>query len=124
MKRYIKSTIVNASAYGSQTFIEVEGVKFSVKDKPLHWCEYGLSDYAAQITEIHPYDDAEYYWAKIEGANAKFILDRSVKSSMQLPTFDEDKYADESEYINTIIDIVCRELRRLNKNINPRILHN
>lgn len=100
------------------------GVKFSIKDKPLHWCEYGLSDYEAQITEIHPYDDADYYWAKIHGNIADFIQGHKVKSSMTLPVYVDEDYEDEVEYLDTIIDIVCRELRKLNKNISPRMMHN
>lgn len=100
------------------------GVKFSIKDKPLHWCEYDLSDYEAQITEIHPYDDADYYWAKIHGHIAEFIQGHKVKSSMKLPVYVDEDYEDEAEYLDTIIDIVCRELRKLNKDISPRMMHN
>jgi len=114
MKKYIRSN----------TYIKIGGVEFSIKDKPLHWCEYDLSDYEAQIREIHPYDDADYYWAHITGASAAFIQNGKVKSFMELPTFVEDNYEDESEYIDVIIDTVCRELRKMNKNISPRMIHN
>lgn len=115
MKRYAE--------YSQSNIINVGKDRFSIKDIPLHWCDYGLTNYKANISQIHPYDDATYYYAVINGNVAKFYMYNKVKSSMTLPVFDEDNYEDESEYLDTIIEMTCRELRELNKTIKPRILH-
>lgn len=84
-------------------------------------------DYKAQITEIHPYDEAEYAWARIgyRGAmSVEFIRDGEVIDKMQLHYYEPDDYESEDEYLDDVIDQVCVELRAINKGIEPKMIHN
>ena len=58
-----------------------------------------------QITKIAPYDEAKYYWARIQNNKVLYILDSKIKK--------------EEEYINK--DKVIRTLIELNKTIESKI---
>lgn len=110
--------IVKASAY--TTYMR-NRQKFAVHQSDIDDPKF----YSAQITEIHPYDDADYYWAKIlPSKKVRFIYKGKVVDTMQLHQYDPDDYESPEEYYDDIIDWVCVELRNLNRDIESRILHN
>ena len=117
MKKYIK-----ASSYTSYFNINHGRQKFGVHFDPNG--QYPGA-FAAQITEIHPYDDAEYAWAKIEfNGQAKFIKEGKVIDKMQLPAYEEEDYESIEEYYNDMLDSVAVELSNMNKSVQPRMMHN
>lgn len=87
--------------------------------------------FAASISEIHPYDDAEYTWAKI-GFNGQTIFYRNGKvvDKMQLASYEPDDYEEYYEgaavdtYINDCLDTVATELLQMNRDVKPIMVHN
>lgn len=85
--------------------------------------------YMAQITEHHPYSDADYVWARIgykEPMSVEYIQDGKVieyePGHRKEFRFDwKDFYEDGDEYIRDAIERVCDELRDYNKNIESVI---
>lgn len=85
------------------------------------------NDFKAQITEIHPYDDADYAWARIGARGAmevEFIKDGRILEKMQLHYYDDEDYENLEQYFDDIIDTVCVELRSFNKYVKPKMIHN
>lgn len=119
MKRYVRAN----STYTSYTTIYHGRQKFSVHYTPDEYS--GMVQ--AQITEIHPYDDAEYAWAKIIGPQAIFYRNGKQLDKMTIGGFDADNYEDDdtayNEYLNEVFDDVAVELLNLNKNVKPMISH-
>ena len=124
MKKLIRSsTEVNASSkYEEHTTYNRGGQRFSIyqsrTDNPNLW--------EAQISEIHPYDDAPYHFAEIQpNKRAVFYSARGNEvSRLQLSHYDEDDYESVEEYYDDMLDYVCAELRNLNREIEPKIIHN
>ena len=120
MKRQIKAS----SEYTDFITIQHGRQQFAV-----HINENGPYEgsFAAQITEIHPYDDAEYTWAKI-GYNGQTIFYRNGKvvDKMQLASFEPDdyEYNPVDEYINDCLDTVAVELLHMNRDVEPVMVHN
>lgn len=81
--------------------------------------------FQCQITELHPYDLADYYWIKKDQPAAAKVIDPKghLVGRIELAEYDEDSYEDANEYIRDIIDYMCTELRGYNRNIKPRIDH-
>lgn len=77
------------------------------------------------ITQIRPYDDAEYTWAKIEGPVVKFIRDGKVLDKMTIHDYDEDDYESGfDEYIGDVLDTIAVELLDFDRDVKPIIIHN
>ena len=78
-----------------------------------------------QIQRIAPYDDADYYWAKISGnGQVQFIHSGKVIDKMQMWSYEEDDYESVDDYFNDIINEAAKELDEFNKNIEPRMMDN
>lgn len=128
MKRMIKSSYAadNADVTRNERF------EFTIPKNHHRYVFSGDVDYKhgfiwGQVTRIAPYDDAEYYWAKIGdgGTNfVKFIQDRTIKDRMQYWYYDEEDYEDVNEYLNDVLFDLCKELDKLNDKVEPRIIHN
>jgi len=85
--------------------------------------------FKAQVSEIHPYDDAEYAWAKINpNMQVIFYKDGKIVDKMQLAYYDEDDYEevgkDHDDYINDCLRDVAEVLTDLNKDVRPIMVHN
>lgn len=79
--------------------------------------------FAAQVTEIHPYDDANYAWAKIQNGVIKYFKDGwEIDRSFYFTADDYD--IDNSEWCQTVVDEAIHRLRDLNKDVKPRMVHN
>lgn len=81
-------------------------------------------DMFAQITQLHPYDDADYAWAKIEGPQVRFIRDGKTIDRMTLPAYEEEDWESIDEFIDDTIDSICVELMNLDKDTEPRMMYN
>lgn len=129
MKRLIRSSqqinrkFIEASStndYTNHFTYNRGGTKFSIDSK------YNDDPYnfQCQITEIHPYDDADYYWVKKDGpASASLIKGNKRVGYIDIDEYDEDYYETPEEYIDAIVDYMCVELRNHNKNIKPEMVH-
>lgn len=76
------------------------------------------------ISEIHPYDDAEYAWArKSSPADLSVIQDGHTVSHIPLPEWDEDEYESADEYYNELLDIACIALKEANAKVSSRMMY-
>lgn len=124
MKRMIKAS----TEYTEYINIQHGNKKFGVHintDGPYE------GSFAAQISEIHPYDDAEYAWAKINfNGQVIFYQNGKVIDKMQLASYEPEDYEDYyenasvNEYINDCLDTVAVELLNMNRNVEPIMVHN
>ena len=122
MKKYI-----HASAYVNKLNYSRSGKRFSVRlsdcDERNPVCEF-------QITEIHPYDDADYAWAKCDGRVIKYYRNniRSRRNELigliNIPKYDPDRYDDYNEYVTNLVDIAAIDLIHHNKHVIPKMIHN
>ena len=80
-----------------------------------------------QITEVHPYDDAEYASAKCGYSGIGFVEfikgGKQLPKTLQLKMYNEENFEDEDDYISYAVDTICRKLRELNAYVKPRIVH-
>lgn len=96
-------------------------IKIAVHDNDPSW----PGEYVCQVSEIHPYDDADYAWAKKDGpASAKIIQNGKTVKTINLPEWDEDAFETEDEYYDLVVDIMVNAIRGINKSISSRVLHN
>lgn len=81
------------------------------------------NDENIQITEIHPYDDAEYTWVRWKADDPYCYLYNSGKleTRMAVPAFDWDMYDDYHEYLNDVTEIMIDEMINHNTGVNPVI---
>ena len=125
MKRMIKSA-------STADIRQDERFEFTVPRTRHRYVFRGTIDYThgwvtGQLTRIAPYDDADYYWAKIGdgGTNfVKFIQDGKIRDRMQYWYYDQDDYEDVNEYLSDIMLDMCEQLDHYNDDIKPRIIHN
>ena len=78
-----------------------------------------------QMSNNAPYDDADYIWANCTGNVVKFYNGGNGRlvDKMYLNSYEPEDYENLDEYCNDILEDTLYELVRLNKNIEPRILH-
>lgn len=108
--------------------IKVGGKNFSVHtsqydDSPDSDAIQLYNDFCASISMIAPYDDADYFWATITRGKIKYIRDGKVKEIDYYMNAD-DMDIENNEWANEIIEQACMRLNYLNKDIEPRIIHN
>ena len=110
VKQYDNYYAVN---HGPQRF----GVHSSGESDPLF--------FECQVSEIHPYDDAEYTWAKM-GSNkqVQFIRDGKIQDKMQMHEYEPDDYESVENYYEDIVDSICTELMGMNADVKPIMIHN
>lgn len=84
-----------------------------------------FEDFRATVGISNPYDDADYYWARIQDGRIEFIKDGKVNKAETEFYYDADDMDEEnSDWCGVIIDIAVQKLDRLNKDTKPRIIHN
>ena len=131
MKKLIK--IVSNSypdTYTERTEIKSSGTRFSVRHNSVDvspdanpmdiWRQF-----CGHVTEIHPYDEAEYAWARIghRPGVIEYIRNGKVITKSYYMTA-EDWDLDTSEWLQTVIDIAIENLLDINKDVEPRMVHN
>lgn len=118
MKRYVRSSIQPDD--WERTTYKLPGKNFSVR------CKMNENDGSllCRISEIHPYDLAEYAWiTKDTPTTASIVKNGKRVKEVYLPDYDEDMYEDFYEYVDTVIDILCKALKKYNADVKPRIDH-
>lgn len=122
----------NRKALNSSTDIEIDdytGKPFSFQHGNRRFTYRIVADNelirSGQVTQIHPYDDAEYTWAKISGPVVSFIRDGKVIDKMTIYEYDEDNYENGfDEYVGDILDTIAVELINFDRDVEPRMIHN
>ena len=121
MKRVIAATSFNSQLKNYSSRI-VRNKRFKIHQNS----PKDPNNLKASVSEIHPYDDAEYTWARIGAKGsmyAEFIQNGKIIDSMQFAYF-EPEYHDSELYIQDVINTLCEELIRFNKNVEPVMIHN
>lgn len=134
MKKLIKSSKMSSSSkqkitssrndYTDTYRVRIGNQEFRVYAKYLD----DPDNFQCQISEIHPYDNANYYWIqKDQPASASVIKNGKRVGRIEVREYDDeaaDEYNDEGERFNRdIVAYLCEELRGYNKNIEPMIDH-
>lgn len=111
---------INCTTYTDYASVERGNQRFSV-----HYAYDNNPDlFQCAVSEIHPYDLAEYAWAKKDRPTSAAIIKNGKRISwIDLPEYDEDAYETADEYIDEVIDRMCVALRRANKGVQPQIDH-
>lgn len=134
MKKMVKSCsdAVKANSFNVK-MIRTDKIKVGGKNFRVHTSQYDdapdsdviqlYNDFCASISMIAPYDDADYFWATITRGTIKYIRGGKVKEIDYYMNAD-DMDIENNEWANEIIEQVCVRLNQLNKNIEPRIIHN
>lgn len=126
MKRYIRSQYdVGESTYNT---MKVKGKRFSIHsnivDNSPNADSWELfKSFKANVSMIAPYDDADYFWAKIHDGKIEYFRNGRLYDT-SFYTDSEDMDVENSEWIDEILYMCCAELVELNKDIQPRIIHN
>lgn len=117
MKRYIKSS--SQPKYSERRKFTFDGIQYrayiSNADNP----ENLLLD----ISELHPYDESEYAWARKVSPILVNIYQAGKKIDELYVDYDLDEFDSPEEYVDTVIEAICEELREYNKSVEPRIDH-
>lgn len=122
MKKLIRSstTVQAAKKYDEYLNYTRGRTKFRI-----HISRNHEPDFEAQISEIHPYDEAEYAWAQIDANKlVKFFKEGKLIDKVQMHYYEDEDHEDVDEYIDDIIDQVCVGLRDINVGVEPRMMHN
>ena len=123
MKRYIRSseTPKYKHDYTDHEIYTWGKQKYSVYFKNAD----DLEHFQCQVSELHPYDDAKYTWAK-KDSPASATLYRNGKAVKTIPVveYDPDNYEEDNEYIDDVIFSLCKALKEANKDVKPIMIHN
>lgn len=77
-----------------------------------------------QIHRVTPYDDANYTWARYDHFKAEYIRDRKVIDTSYMACYDDGEYEQFSEYCDDVVYTIIDNLIELDKNVEPRMVHN
>lgn len=83
-----------------------------------------------QLSSVHPYDDADYVWAKLENGYIRYIKSGKTLSTSKVDKFpfDEDDpkfdFNDINNYIESIAYKIATVLDDYNQSIKPKMVHN
>lgn len=78
-----------------------------------------------QISGLHPYDDAEYAWARVESFRpnlAQIIKNGKFLSSVEMEEYEEGDWETPESYIDAFVDRIIEELEEANKDVEPQII--
>lgn len=119
MKRILSASM----EYTNRDTIRLHGIKtrFTV----MYAAPDAYNGIYAQISEIHPYDSAEYAWARISGLNVEFIRKQRVIDRMTLSSYADfsDLYSDIDDWRDDIFMTVAQGLREINSQVESKVLN-
>lgn len=109
----ISKTILVEAKLGVNNFFEFEKIKFNIK-----WWENG----EIQITSVHPYDLAEYHWAKSKNDGRTFDIILGTKKIKTITTKSWERVEDGDLIYPTFTWAeIANELSKLDKKVKPHI---
>ena len=120
MKKVIRSNTFKNGWSKKPQFINYKRNKFSVYDK----YEEDPMNYQCQVSEIHPYDLADYAWARKDSPSSAVIIKSGrIIKTIPVPEYDEDIYEHDWEYFQEVTETIFDALIDENKNVKPMIDH-
>lgn len=82
-----------------------------------------LRQFEATISEIHPYDDADYAWARLgKGVVDYYRSNKHIDKSYYGTSDDMD--VENEEWCDAVLYGVAENLADLNRDVEPRMIHN
>ena len=124
----MKRIICGSTGYANEITETHAGVKYSIKttevDNSPEADPFKLfQDFKGQVSEIHPYDDADYAWATFATGVVKYyrgskLVDKSYYGDAN------DFEAETNEWCQLVVDNVIDNLQDLNKNVKSIMIHN
>lgn len=123
MKRYIRSSI--KSPQSVRLTFKYKGTNFRVYSSDVSDYqdpESLFNNFKADITEVHPYDLAEYAWARLADGVVKYYMNGKLIDQTYYFNAD-DMDVENYEWADVVVYDACDHLIRLNKRVTPRIDH-
>lgn len=123
MKRYIRSSI--KSPQSVRLTFKYKGTNFRVYSSDVSDYqdpESLFNNFKADITEVHPYDLAEYAWARLADGVVKYYMNGKLIDRTYYFNAD-DMDVENYEWADVVVYGACDHLIQLNKRVNPRIDH-
>ena len=123
MKRYIRSSI--KSPQSVRLTFKYKGTNFRVYSSDVSDYqdpESLFNNFKADITEVHPYDLAEYAWARLADGVVKYYMNGKLIDRTYYFNAD-DMDVENYESADVVVYGVCDHLIQLNKRVTPRIDH-
>ena len=82
-----------------------------------------LRQFKAQVSEIHPYDDADYAWANLsKGVVDYYRSNKHIDKSYYGTSDDMD--VENEEWCEAVLYAVAENLADLNRDVEPVMIHN
>lgn len=82
-----------------------------------------LRQFKAQVSEIHPYDDADYAWADLsKGVVDYYRSNKHIDKSYYGTSDDMD--VENEEWCEAVLYAVAENLADLNRDVEPVMIHN
>lgn len=82
------------------------------------------ANFQCQVSEIHPYDLAEYAWAEKDSPSSATVYKDGKKIGyIRLHDYDPEDFEDDNDYLDYILDEIAVKLRDFNRNVKSRIDH-
>ena len=82
-----------------------------------------LRQFKAQVSEIHPYDDADYAWANLSKGVVDYYRSNKHIDKSYYGTSD-DMNVENEEWCEAVLYAVAENLTDLNRDVEPRMIHN
>lgn len=123
MKRYIRSSI--KSPQSVRLTFKYKGTNFRVYSSDVSDYqdpESLFNNFKADITEVHPYDLAEYAWARLADGVVKYYMNGKLIDRTYYFNAD-DMDVENYEWADVVVYDACDHLIQLNKRVTPRIDH-
>jgi len=83
--------------------------------------------FSGYVYRPHPYDDAEYttaYVGRRGVMDVEFVRAGKVISRIQFHQYDEEDYERPEDYVTDVLDQIAVEILDLDRNVEPRMVHN
>ena len=123
MKRYIRSSIKGPQSV--RLTFKYKGTNFRVYSSDVSDYqdpESLFNNFKADITEVHPYDLAEYAWARLADGVVKYYMNGKLIDRTYYFNAD-DMDVENYEWADVVVYGACDRLIQLNKRVTPRIDH-
>lgn len=119
MKRYIKSDSAQP-IYSERRKFTFDGIQYVAYIRNADNPENLMFD----ISELHPYDEAEYAWARKVSPIMVNIYQAGKKiDEIYVKDYNQEEFVNPEGYVNTVIEVICEELREYNKKVDPKVDH-
>ena len=124
MKRIIKSStaleLYSTFKQGRKRFaVHYNNIDNSPTADPMSM----LRQFKAQVSEIHPYDDADYAWADLSKGVVNYYRSNKRIDTSYYGTSD-DMDVENEEWCDAVLYAVAENLTDLNRDVEPRMMHN